>query len=123
MLPLRGLARTAASSQTAAVAESELERLLRCPSCGSDEVHVLVRESGLSAPLDIFGFGAMGTANAPKEVRCDDCGHRWVRPSMSALQELADRNLARRFEELEARAEQLRRQLPQRPDAGDDPAG
>ncbi|MGZ4600565.1 MAG: hypothetical protein ACXVYY_13960 [Oryzihumus sp.] len=98
--------------------ESEFERLLRCPSCGSDEVHVLVRESGLSAPLDIFGFGAMGTANAPKDVRCADCGHRWVRPSMSALQELADRNLARRFEELEARAEQLRRELPRRPDAG-----
>ena len=105
------------------MAESEFERLLRCPSCGSDDVHVLVRESGLSGPFDIFGFGAMGTANAPKDVRCGECGHRWVRPPMSTLQELADRNLARRFEDLEARAEQLRRQLPQRSDRDDGSSG
>jgi hypothetical protein len=42
---------------------------------------------------------------------------------MSALQELADRNLARRFEDLEARAEQLRRQLPQRPDTAEGSSG
>lgn len=117
------LAATSVPPQTAAVVESEFERLLRCPSCGSDDVHVLVRESGLSGPFDIFGFGAMGTANAPKDVRCAACGHRWVRPPMSTLQELADRNLARRFEDLEARAEQLRRQLRQRPDPDDDSSG
>ncbi|MGN6636288.1 MAG: hypothetical protein ACTHJ6_12650 [Oryzihumus sp.] len=103
--------------------ESEFERLLRCPKCCSDDVHVLVRESGLSAPLDIFGFGALGTANAPKDVRCAACDHRWVRPPMSTLQELADRNLARRFADIEARAEELRRHLPQRTDAEDGPAG
>lgn len=89
--------------------EAEIERLMRCPECGSKRVSQ-VRE-GFGGGYGFFGFKAIGDFGAPKQVQCRNCGHEWLRPPMRELRREAERRIDERYDALDVENERLRRQL------------
>jgi hypothetical protein len=87
--------------------DAELERLLRCPECGSTSV----RPGGGSYGL--LGLRVLGEYGAPREVVCRRCQHTWLRPPMRDLRREAQRRIDERYDELDEENLRLRRELDQ----------
>jgi DNA-directed RNA polymerase subunit RPC12/RpoP len=95
------------------LSEEALARLMRCPSCGSGEVEIMVRESSVGAAVGPIGFGAVGKLKTPRRVRCRVCGHEWTRSPMVELVRQATRDVTDRLTQAEERNRRLREGLAQ----------
>jgi DNA-directed RNA polymerase subunit RPC12/RpoP len=89
--------------------EAEIERLMRCPECGSRRVRQ-VRE-GIGGGYGIMGFKAIAEFSSAKHVQCRNCGHEWDRPPVRELRREAERRIDERYAALDVENERLRRQL------------
>jgi ribosomal protein S27E len=85
--------------------DAELERLLRCPECGSTSV----RSGGGSYGL--LGLRVLGEYGAPREVVCRRCATTWLRPPMRDLRREAQRRIDERYDQLDEENLRLRQEL------------
>jgi NAD-dependent SIR2 family protein deacetylase len=85
--------------------EAEIERLLRCPACGSDAVRPVLGSYGL------LGLKALGEFGSPKEVQCRRCGEQWARAPMRELRREAQRRIDARYDQVDIENERLKQQL------------
>jgi DNA-directed RNA polymerase subunit RPC12/RpoP len=85
--------------------EAEIERLLRCPACGSKAVRPVLGSYGL------LGLKALGEFGSPKEVQCRHCGEQWFRAPMREIRREAQRRIDARYDQVDVENERLRRQL------------
>lgn len=85
--------------------DAEIEKLLRCPECGSSEVRPVAGGYGF------FGFKAIGDFGAPKDVCCRSCQAVWLRPPMRDLRREAERRISLRYDQFHVENERLRREL------------
>jgi len=104
---------------TGGFSEEALARLMRCPSCASSEVEVMVREGSLGASVGPIGFGAVGRLRESRRVRCRTCGHEWTRSPMIELVRQASQDMTDRLTQVEERNRRLRNGLA----SGGEPAG
>ena len=88
--------------------EAEMERLLRCPECGSAAVRPVRQSLG---SYGFFGFKALGDLGSPREVSCRGCGATWMRPPMRELRREAERRIEERYDRVDVENERLRREL------------
>lgn len=85
--------------------EAEIERLLRCPACGSNAVRPVLGGYGL------LGLKAIGEFGSPKDVQCQRCGEQWARAPMRELRREAQRRIDARYDQVDVENERLRQQL------------
>lgn len=85
--------------------DAEIERLLRCPECGSSAVRPVLGGYGF------FGLKALGDFGSPRDVRCQGCGAQWARAPMRELRREAQRRIDERYDALDVENERLRSQL------------
>jgi hypothetical protein len=85
--------------------DAELERLLRCPECGSTSV----RPAGGSYGL--LGLRVLGEWGSPRDVVCRRCQNTWLRPPMRDLRREAQRRIDERYNELDEENLRLQREL------------
>lgn len=85
--------------------DAEIEKLLRCPECGSAKVRPVAGGYGF------FGFKAIGDFGSPKEVCCRACQAVWLRPPMRDLRREAERRISARYDQFHVENERLRREL------------
>jgi hypothetical protein len=89
-------------------AEAELERLLRCPECGSAAVKPVRQSVGA---YGFFGFKALGDLGSPRLVHCSGCGAEWMRAPMRELRREAERRIDERYDRFEAENRRLQQEL------------
>jgi DNA-directed RNA polymerase subunit RPC12/RpoP len=85
--------------------DAEIERLLRCPECGSSKARPVLGSYGF------FGLRAIGEFGASREIACRACGHHWVRPPMRELRREAERRVDARYDEFVAENLRLQEEL------------
>jgi hypothetical protein len=85
--------------------DAEIERLLRCPNCGSSSVRSVAGGYGL------LGLKAIGEFGGPKDVQCRHCGEQWARPPMRELRREAQRRIDARYDQVDVENERLKQQL------------
>lgn len=85
--------------------DAEIERLLRCPECGSSKVKPVLGSYGF------FGLRVLGEFGTPREVACRHCGAHWARPPMRELRREAERRIGARYDEFVAENLRLQEEL------------
>jgi hypothetical protein len=88
--------------------DAEIERMLRCPNCGSASVRA-TRQSMSS--YGFFGFKAIGDLSSAREVVCRNCATEWVRPPLREIRREAERRINERYDLVEVENQRLRDEL------------